>query len=394
MSPSPEAIAVATILFVVIAAYALFGGADFGGGIWDLLAGGAGRGAAPRELIEESITPVWEANHVWLIFILVLLWTAFPPAFAAIMTALFVPLSLSLLGIVLRGTGFAFRHTAERLRMQQLTGAMFAASSLITPFFMGTVIGAVVTGQVPVRPAGNVLAAWTSTTAILTGFLFVAACAYISAVFLVLEARQRGHRELVPYFARRATTAGALTGALAGGTFAELSDSAPHVFARLTGIALPLVAISIVAGIAVLGMLWLRWYHALFLRMTAAIAVATVVGGWGLAQYPYLFPTSLSLAAGSAPTAALAAELVVAGLAVLLVAPGFALLYLLQQRHMLTDAPADADLRLAARPGQAPPGRPAAPAPPSAATRMTTALVLTVLAIRAIRKLLSRTPRR
>ena len=145
MSPSPEAIAVAVILVVVMAAYALFGGADFGGGIWDLLAGSTERGAVPRHLIEESITPVWEANHVWLVFILVLLWTAFPPAFAAIMTALFVPLSLSLLGIVLRGVGFAFRHTAQRLRMQQLTGATFAASSLITPFFMGTVVGAVAT---------------------------------------------------------------------------------------------------------------------------------------------------------------------------------------------------------------------------------------------------------
>src|SRR5262245_9415350 len=232
MNPSPEAIAVAAILFVVIAAYALFGGADFGGGIWDLVAGGPERGEAPRELIDESITPVWEANHVWLIFILVLLWTSFPPAFAAIMIALFIPLSLSLLGIVLRGAGFAFRHTAQRLRMQQLTGALFAVSSLITPFFMGTVVGAVATGQVPVHPAGNVLAAWTSATAILTGFLFVAACAYISAVFLVLEARQRGQRELTSYFARRAIAAGLVTGALAGGTFAELSASAPRVFDR------------------------------------------------------------------------------------------------------------------------------------------------------------------
>src|SRR6185437_1410761 len=158
VNPSPETIAVAAILVVVVAAYALFGGADFGGGIWDLLAGGDRRGAAPRELIDESITPVWEANHVWLIFILVLTWTSFPSAFAAIMTALFVPLSLSLLGIVLRGAGFAFRHTAERLNMQRLTGATFAAASLITPFFMGTVVGAVVTGQVPVHPVGNVLA--------------------------------------------------------------------------------------------------------------------------------------------------------------------------------------------------------------------------------------------
>jgi len=393
MSPSPEAIAVAAILIVVIAAYALFGGADFGGGIWDLLAGSAERGPAPRRLIDESITPVWEANHVWLVFILVLTWTAFPPAFAAIMTALFVPLSLSVLGIVLRGAGFAFRHTAQRLQMQQLTGALFAAASLITPFFMGTVIGAVATGQVPVHPAGNVLAAWTSPTAILTGFLFVAACAYVSAVFLVLEARQRGHQDLVRYFSLRATAAGVVTGALAGGTFAELSASSPYVYARLTGIALPLAAISIAAGIAVLGMLWLRWYHALFLRGTAAIAVATVVCGWGLAQYPYLFPTSLPLATGSAPTGSLVAELVVAGLAVLLVAPGFALLYFLQQRRILTEADSDADLRLAAHLEPAIPGRPAA-APAPAGPPITTALVLAMVAVRLIRDAFSRTHRR
>jgi len=393
MSPSPATIAVAAILFLVIAAYALFGGADFGGGIWDLLAGGARRGAGPRELIDESITPVWEANHVWLVFILVLLWTAFPPAFAAIMTALFVPLSLSAAGIVLRGVGFAFRHTAQRLQMQRLTGALFAAASLITPFFMGTVIGAVATGQVPVHPAGNVLAAWTSPTAILTGFLFVAACAYISAVFLVLEARQRGHEELLRYFSLRATAAGVITGALAGGTFAELSSSAPHVYAGLTGIALPLVAISIAAGIAVLVMLWLRWYHAGVLRATAAIAVATVVWGWGLAQYPYLLPTALPLGAGSAPSASLAAEFVVAGLAVLLVAPGFALLYYLQQRRLLTEAHGDAELRLAAHLEQDPPSQPPA-VPVPAGTRMATALVLAMLAIRAIRDVFSPSHRR
>jgi cytochrome bd ubiquinol oxidase subunit II len=388
MSPSPDTIAVAAILIMVIAAYALFGGADFGGGIWDLMAGGAERGKKPRELIDEAITPVWEANHVWLVFILVLLWTAFPPAFAAIMIALFVPLSLSLLGIVLRGVGFAFRHTAERLRMQQLTGALFAAASLITPFFMGTVVGAVVTGQVPVHPTGNVLAAWTSPTAILTGLLFVAACAYVSAVFLVPEARQRGYRDLTRYFALRATAAGVLTGALAGGTFAELSVSAPYVFAGLTGVALPLVAISIAAGIAVLGMLWVRWYHALGLRVTAAIAVAAVVWGWGLAQYPYLFPTSLSLAAGSAPKASLVGELVVAGLAVLLVAPGFALLYFLQQRRLLTAAETDADLRLAAQIEEAPRGQPALTQAPIG-TRIATALVLALLAVRAIRDVFS-----
>ncbi|MDR0346428.1 MAG: cytochrome d ubiquinol oxidase subunit II [Nocardiopsaceae bacterium] len=392
MSPSPEAIATAAVMFVALAAYALFGGADFGGGIWDLLAGGTRRGAAARELIDESITPVWEANHVWLIFVLVLLWTGFPPAFAAIMTALFIPLSLSLLGIFLRGVGFAFRHTAERLRMQQLTGAMFAAASLITPFFLGTVIGAVATGQVPVRPAGNVLAAWTSLTAVLTGALFVAACAYISAVFLVLEARLRGHQELIRYFLLRATGAGVLTGALGAVTFAELSRSAPHVFAGLTGRALPLVAVSIAAGVAVLAMIWLRWFPGL--RVTAAIAVAAVVWGWGLAQYPDLLPGSLTLAAGSAPSGALLAELVIAGAAALTVGPAFGLLYWLQQRRLLTHPESDTELRrgaqlAAARAGGQPP---TAPAP--AAPRITTSLVLAAVAIKAIKDLFSRPRRR
>ncbi|HEX5294474.1 MAG TPA: cytochrome d ubiquinol oxidase subunit II, partial [Streptosporangiaceae bacterium] len=229
--------------------------------------------------------------------------------------------------------------------------------------------------------------AWTSPTAILTGLLFVAACAYVSAVFLVLEARQRGHPDLARYFSRRATAAGVLTGALAAGTFAELSDSAPRVFDRLTGIALPLVAVSVAAGIAVLGMLWRRWYHPLGLRAAAAVAVAAVVFGWGLAQYPYLFPTSLSLAAGSAPRNSLIAEFVVAGLAVLLVAPGFAVLYVLQQRHLLSAAETDAHLRQAARLSPARPGA-AAAAPAPARTPLATAVVLGLLAVRAIRDLL------
>jgi hypothetical protein len=158
---------------------------------------------------------------------------------------------------------------------------------------------------------------------------------------------------------------------------------------------LPLVAISIAAGIAVLGLLRLRWHHPVVLRATAAIAVATVVFGWGLAQYPYLLPTSLSLAAGTAPTGTLVAEFVVAGLALLLVAPGFALLYFLQQRHLLTAADSDADLRLAAQLEQARPGRPTiTPAPASAAVRMTTAVVLALLAVRAIRNVFAPARRR
>jgi cytochrome d ubiquinol oxidase subunit II len=264
---------------------------------------------------------------------------------------------------------------------------MFAASSLITPFFLGTVIGAVATGQVPAHPAGNVLSAWTSLTALLTGALFAAACAYISAVFLVLEARLRGHQDLVRYFLLRATGAGVLTGALAAITFAELSRSAPHVFAGLTGRALPLIVISVAAGLAVLGMIWLRWYPGL--RVTAAIAVAAVVWGWGLAQYPDLLPGSLSLAAGSAPPAALLAELVIAGAAALLVGPAFGLLYWLQQRGMLAQAETATQLRRAAGLTPGPAGRQAPATPGPAASRLTTALVLALVAIKAIKDLIS-----
>jgi cytochrome d ubiquinol oxidase subunit II len=264
---------------------------------------------------------------------------------------------------------------------------MFAASSLITPFFLGTVIGAVATGQVPAHPTGNVLSAWTSPTALLTGALFVAACAYISAVFLMLEAKQRARQDLVRYFSKRATGAGILTGALAGIAFAELSRSAPHVYAGLTGRALPLVAISVTAGIAVLAMIWLRWYSGL--RPAAAIAVVTVVWGWGLAQYPQLLPGSLTLAAGSAPPAALLAELVIAGIAALIVGPAFGLLYWLQQRGMLTHSETTTELRQAAHLTHAPPGGQVPAAPASAASKLTMALVLALLVIKAIKDMFS-----
>src|SRR6516164_7160467 len=143
------AAAVGGILLASVTLYAVLGGADFGGGLWDLLAGGDRRGRAPRALIEESITSVWEANHVWLIFDLVIFWTAFPHAFAAVMTTVALPLWLAVAGIVLRGAGFAFRTEITEVRWRRVTGITFAFSSLVTPFFMGTVIGAIAAGAVP-----------------------------------------------------------------------------------------------------------------------------------------------------------------------------------------------------------------------------------------------------
>ena len=184
--------AVAVVLWIGATFYAVFGGADFGAGLWSLLAGGGDHGRRPRELIDWAIGPVWEANHVWLIFILVVLWTGFPDAFAAIGSTLFVPLALAALGIVLRGAGFAIRHVAGPLGVRRALGAAFALSSVLTPFFMGTVVGAVASGRVPADGQGDRLTSWCNGMSILVGVLFVATGAYLAATYLVADARRTG----------------------------------------------------------------------------------------------------------------------------------------------------------------------------------------------------------
>src|SRR3954468_22780734 len=196
---------VAVALFIGVTAYAIFGGADFGAGFWDLLAGGADRGERPRALVDHSIGPVWEAKHVWLIFCLVVLWTAFAEAFASIMLTLFVPLPLAAFAIVLRGSGFAFRksvlHTSER----RVFGAAFAISSVIVPYCMGAVAGAIASGRVPAGGvAGDPLDSWVNPTSVLGGVFAVVVCASLSSVFLVGDARRLEDPALTDYFRRRA----------------------------------------------------------------------------------------------------------------------------------------------------------------------------------------------
>ena len=335
--------AVGGILLAGITLYAVLGGADFGGGLWDLLAGGDRRGAAPRALIDESITPVWEANHVWLVFDLVIFWTAFPHAFAAVMTALALPIWLAAAGIVLRGAGFAFRKEITQVRWQRVAGAAFAFSSLVTPFFMGTVIGAIATGAVPANASHASLAAWTSPTALLAGFLFVAACSYLAAVYLVGEAERRADQPMWTYFTRRAQAAALIAGALSLAALAALHTANPPLYARLTGRALPLVIAAGTCGLAVLALLAAgprgrlrpgRW--AGLIRVIAALGVAAVVWGWGVAQYPVLLPgTTVTLSNAGAPDSTLVAIVVLSIIATLLIGPPFALLYTLQGRRLL-----------------------------------------------------------
>jgi cytochrome d ubiquinol oxidase subunit II len=350
---SPETIAVFAVMLLAMSAYALLGGADFGGGIWDLLAGGPRRGEKPREIIDQSVTPVWEANHVWLIFVLVLAWTEFPVAFDAGMTALFVPLSLSLLGIVLRGAGFAFRHQAEGLRARQVFGVAFAGSSLLAPFFLGVAVGAIAGGRVHAGSRSDALGVWTAVTPLLTGALFVAACAYVAAIYLIGDATRRSKPDMVRYFRIRATTAGIVTGGLAAVNLVTMSTTAPWVYHRLLGPALPLVALSAASGIAALAMIAANRVRGL--RIVAALAVASVIGGWGWAQYPWLLPRSLSLRSGSAPNGTAFAELAVLALAVLLVAPSYATLLWLQQRDQLIETDTSGDVRHALTAAEATP---------------------------------------
>jgi cytochrome d ubiquinol oxidase subunit II len=329
---------VAAILIAVLAIYAIFAGADFGGGLWDLLAGGDHRGRPVRQLIDETITPVWEANHVWLIFALVIFWTAFPIAFAAVMTIAALPLWLAVLGIVLRGAGFAFRKEVRGVRWERLLGAIFAFSSLLTPFFMGTVVGCVAAGKVSLRGQHSTLAAWTNPTSLLTGALFVAVCGYMAAIFLIGEATSRGDHRNERYFRHRATLAGALAGALSLATLAELHQSNHALYQGLTGRALPLLILGGACGLAVLALLTLGRSTAL--RPLAGVGAAAVVWGWGVGQYPTLLPgTGLTLANGSAPHATLVMLVAVFAAAGLLVVPGFLLLLRLHGRQMLSPTP-------------------------------------------------------
>src|SRR6185312_5835242 len=206
------AVVVAAAMFVGVLAYALLGGADFGSGFYDLTAGAGWRGAELRTLVDHSIGPVWEANHVWLIYILVMWWTGFPVAFAAAMTTLFTPMMLALAGIVLRGAGFAFRKYAETYAQARLFGAIFAGSSLITPFFLGTVAGAVGSGRVPAGGYGDPIGSWLNPTSVVGGCLAIMTCALLAGVFLTADAARAGRHELAERLRTRTLAVGTVAG--------------------------------------------------------------------------------------------------------------------------------------------------------------------------------------
>ena len=335
--------AVAVVLVLAALAYAVFAGADFGAGFWDLAAGGPQRGVRPRAAIDAAIGPVWEANHVWLIFIFVVLWTSFPEAYASITLTMFIPLTIAALGIVLRGSSFAFRKEVVRTRNRRNFGTAFAVSSILVPYCMGAMVGGVASGRVPAGGrAGDPVHSWINPTSVLGGVLAVVVVAYLSAVYLVWDTRRVGDLKLAAYFRRRAIASAVVAGIVALGGVAVLHADATYLFGELTSRALPLLLLSALCGTG--SLLLLLRDATRGARLLAVAAVAAVVIGWGVAQWPYLLPTSLTVFAAAAPSGTLTAVLVATGLAAVLVLPGLILLYSLARRGLLPEDTAPASL--------------------------------------------------
>lgn len=321
----------AGVMWAGVTAYALFGGADFGAGFWDLVAGGARRGERQRRLIEHSIGPVWEANHVWLIFVLVVMWTCFPSLFGAVASTLYIPLTLAAFGVIARGSAFAFRKAVVATWQQRIFGAAFAFSSVITPFFLGAAAGAVASGRVPPGiGAGPPVASWWNPVSVMTGAFAVVVCAYLAAVYLTADARRSGDQVLVAQFRARALGAGVAAGLIAGLGLALLHQDAAALYHGLFHRGLPLVVISGLAGAVCLILLYRG--HFLVARATGATAVATVLWAWAAAQYPHLLQPGLTIAQASATRAVLLATLISLGVGAALFVPSIVWLYSIFQR--------------------------------------------------------------
>ncbi|QZY27745.1 cytochrome d ubiquinol oxidase subunit II [Nocardioides coralli] len=319
-------VGVAAAMFAGVIAYAVLGGADFGSGFFDLTAGNSRRGAELRTLVDHSIGPVWEANHVWLIYVLVIWWTGFPESFAAAMSTLALPLLIALLGIVLRGASFAFRKYSATLGQARLFGVIFAVSSIITPFFLGTVAGAIASGRVPADGTGDRWSSWLNPTSVFGGVIAVGTCAFLAGVFLAADAHRSRRIRLTEELRTRALAVGLATGAVVFAALVPILQDAPVLSEGLTGRAAPLVVLSAVAGVATVVLLWRRRYSVA--RGPAVVAVAAVVSGWGVGQYPWLLVGEVTISEAAGAPATLQGLLVAVSVAVVLVLPP--LIYLLR----------------------------------------------------------------
>jgi cytochrome d ubiquinol oxidase subunit II len=313
------------LMLVGLTAYAVLGGADFGAAFWQFGARGE-RGGALRGHGYRAMGPVWEANHVWLVFVLVVCWTAYPQAFASIFSTLSVPLFIAAIGIILRGTAYAVHAgTAREIERRAIDG-VFSISSLLTPFALGTVVGAIASGRVPVgNAAGDPLTSWLNPTSLLVGTLAVACGAYVAAVYLAGDAARAGLDDLAAAFRTRALGAGVVTGAIAFAGLAVVAYDADRLADKLFAWpAVAAIAASAAAGLATLELVRRSRFEAA--RYGASAAVAAVVAGWALAQRPELLP-GLTVEEAAAGRPVLIATIVGVALGGLILIPSLALLF-------------------------------------------------------------------
>lgn len=335
-----------------LTAYTVLAGADFGAGLWTLLAGGgpASR-AAIRDHARHAMGPVWEANHVWLIFVLVVCWTAYPLVFGSIMSTLAIPVFLAAVGIILRGASYALRGQLEAARGRHPIENLFALSSILTPFTLGTVVGGIASGRVPVgNAAGDPVTSWLNPTSVVIGGLAVATGGYLAAVYLAADAHRLGERTLEVDFRARALGSGLCAGGLALAALAVVHSDAPALFQGLTsdgGIAA--VGVSAAAGLTTLFLVWRRRFGPA--RASAALAVAAIVAGWALAQRPRVLP-GLTIDQAAASRSSLLATIIAVACGAVLLVPSLLLLFRLVLRGRLDPA---------ATPGATVPAPPRAP---------------------------------
>ncbi len=345
------------IALVGLVLYTVLGGADFGAGFWQLLAGSGAHGRALRDAAHRAIAPVWEANHVWLILVITVLWTGYPVFFGSVFSSLAEPLFLALLGIILRGLCYALHNATDLPRERRVIDTAFSVSSILTPFMLGTCIGAIASGRVPVgNAAGAPYDSWTNPVSLLSGAIAVSTGAFLAAVYLAADTRRFPVAGLGDAFRRRALAAGVATGALALAALGLAHGDAPHLFHGLTrGLGLAAVIVSALAGLASMTLVQARRYAVA--RLAAAIAVAGLLAGWAAAQRPDLLP-GLPVRAAAADDTTLVALIVAIAIGMVILFPSLALLFRLSlgghldpdRRGPVLERPERADAR---RPGWA-----------------------------------------
>jgi cytochrome d ubiquinol oxidase subunit II len=313
-------------ILVGLALYTVLGGADFGAGIWQLLAGTGPDSQRIRDQTHHAMGPVWEANHVWILFVITVSWTAYPVAFGSIFSTLSAALFIAGLGIIFRGAAYGLRSGASSPREYRVIDMLFAVSSVITPFALGAAVGGIASRRVPVgNAAGDMFSSWLNPTSIVVGALAVVMSAYIAAVYLSADAVRLGERDIEEYFRSRALVTGVVAGAIAtAGLFVGRSDARPLYDGIVSGGGLAALIVSALGGVATLGLVWVRRYEPA--RFSAGVAVSAIIAGWALAQEPVLLP-GLTVQQAAAPHDTLVAVTiaVLAGAVILL--PSLALLF-------------------------------------------------------------------